>query len=90
MVILSTSGFCLLLVHPEGRVGIWKDHRLCGQADLGLHSGSVVHYTITDKSHWAFVASLAWGSPVSCTGLWFQSSTMQLTWVVEKRAMKIC
>lgn len=68
---LSTFGFCLLLVHPEGRVGIGNGHRLCGQADLGLHSGSVVHYITTSESltRSLFPPLEHGGSPSSCTGL---------------------
>lgn len=50
MVILSTFDFCLLLIHPEDRVGMWKAHRLHSQADLGLSAGSAVHDITANKS----------------------------------------
>lgn len=36
-------------VQPAGRVGMWTDPRLCGQAGLGLRSGSVVHSVTRSK-----------------------------------------
>lgn len=70
VVILSIFGFCLLLVHPEGRVGTGNDHRLCGQADLGLHFGSVVHYITRESLTRSLFPPLEHGdSPSSCIGL---------------------